>query len=609
MIPKPSSCLGCPLHSGPFGKTWGFSHPSGTGLNGVMMVAEALGENEEAAGMALVGKAGHYFFNNLKRVGIERDDFTLFNVIACRPPNNKLAGMPWEKSSIEWCAPNLDRAIDQARSIALTNKKHFTIVTLGRIAFKRVMGLTDKDPLLKKDYKCYPFWSDRYQAWVVAVDHPSYLMRGNHHMVPVLQFGVKRALEIAEHGLEIIKPTYLLDPIPAQFGQWVADFKSAYRDGVFLSYDIETPMKQGEDEEDVSKEDDDDYTILRCSFSYRPNEAVSVPWRPEFMPMLMDLFAHPCPKIGWNSENYDGPRVRAQMPLNGDQIDGMLAWHVLNSSLPKGLGFVTPFYNQSTFVWKYLSDAEPAFYNAKDADMALQCWLGISNDLKANDLWKVFGRHVIEVNRVFAHMSREGIMRDEKLRADAETRLSGMLSHTKINMEAVVPTGARALKVYKKTPKDTTGMIAVPGLQDLKVCPNCKEHWVKAAHFKAVGKKRLKVGDSQNPCVGFKGEKKTVAGMNWARPLEFKISNVGMQRYQKAVNHRPIFDPKEKKITFDEKAILRLKKRYPLDKLYPLILEHRLLQKLLSTYIGVTEYNIIEVPDNYILQPGELKIE
>ena len=592
MIPKPDSCVGCALHSGVWGRPdGGFSQPDGTGTNGVLIVAEALGESEEKAGIPLVGKVGHFFFSQLSRVGIERDNFRIFNTIACRPPDNKLAKMPWEKDCIQWCAPNLDRVIAESRSIAQANGKTFTILTLGKIAFKRIMGITEKDPIMTQKYQNYPFWSDRYQAWVIAIDHPSFIIRGNSHLIPVMQFGVQRALEIASHGMTLAKVDYILDPPPFQFASWVKDFKSYYESNpdTYLSYDIETPMKQGNDEEEVSKEEDNDYTILRCSFTYRPNTGASVPWRPEYFHLMADLFGHPVPKVGWNNENYDAPRVSVQTPLAGDQIDSMLAWHVLNTSLPKGLGYVTPFYVPDTLMWKHLSNAEPAFYNAKDADMALRNWLGIRDDLKENGLWNVFNRHVIEVNRVFFHMRNTGLLRDEEMRQEAETRLSKMLSSIKSDIEGVIPTGARNLKIYQKTPKDVSGMITVPGHRKAKKCTHCNVLDVKAAHFKSIGKKKLKSGESENPCIGSKSIVEAVPTMLWALPQEFKISNKSMQSYQKAVKHRPIIDPKEKKITFNEKALYKLMKFYPMDKLYPLVLRHREVQGLLSKYIGITE--------------------
>jgi DNA polymerase I-like protein with 3'-5' exonuclease and polymerase domains len=75
----------------------------------------------------------------------------------------------------------------------------------------------------------------------------------------------------------------------------------------------------------------------------------------------------------------------------------------------------------------------------------------------------------------------------------------------------------------------------------------------------------------------------------WARTEPFKLSKQSLIRYQFVMKHKPILDPKDKTVTFDEKAILRLTKQYPDDKLYPLILQFRGKQKRLSTYIGVTQ--------------------
>ena len=90
MLHKPLTCSGCPLYEAPYGKHIGFSYPCGDGTKGVMLVGEALGETEEKEGMAFVGKSGYFLFQQLQRAGIERDGFTIFNSIACRPPNNKL---------------------------------------------------------------------------------------------------------------------------------------------------------------------------------------------------------------------------------------------------------------------------------------------------------------------------------------------------------------------------------------------------------------------------------------------------------------------------------------------------------------------------------------
>lgn len=565
----------------------------GTGANGVLVVLEAAGEDEAISGIPTVGAAGQFLWNQLHQVGIEREGFRIHNVLSCRPPANKLTKMPYEAAVIQKCAPFLDATIEQHIREAKAFGKQPVIIALGKIAFKRLMGVTDRDEIMKESYLAYPFWSHRYNAWIISTHHPSHLMQGKQSLVPILHYCFQRALEIASHGLELDKLSYLEDPEPATFESWVQGYFS-YADHnpeCVLSYDIETPYKQGKDEAEITRTEDGDGAILRCSFSYKPGEAVSVPWRAGYYPALQELFVGDGAKVGWNNSSFDSPKIKEYFPINGDDIDAMLAWHVLNSSFPKGLGFVTPFYAQKFSMWKHLSKEQPAFYNACDADAALRCWLGIKSDLKRNGLWNVFNRHVTEVHRVFKFMSDKGVLLDQQMRREAEVRLTDLLDDIETKMEAAIPLEARRLKVYKKAPKDTTGMVQVDGKVKMAVCPNCGMVGANAAHFKSIGKKRLKAGDPENSCASFKAQKSLVSTKLWAKPLDFKISKLGLSNYQKAVTHAPIFDRRKGKTTYDESAMMRLMKNYPTDALYPLILDHREKQKLLSTYLGVTQPN------------------
>jgi uracil-DNA glycosylase family 4 len=607
MLQKPSTCNGCPLYCGEYGKTWGYVPATGSGDNGVLIVLEAAGEDEENQGIPVVGKAGQYLFTSLKRVGIEREGFRIHNVLSCRPPANKLIKMPYTDGAIEHCAPNLDRTIAEHKEHCVNGGKTPVILTLGKFAFKRIMGLTDRDALVHADYHAYPHWSDRYGCWVVAAHHPSFIMQGNHSLAPVMQFSVQRALEIAKDGITLDKPYYLLDPSAAEFKVWVDGYYTELAKNpkeTFLSYDIETPYKSGKDEAEVAREDDDDYTILRVSFSYKPGNAASIPWNADYIPQIERLFNSGGYALGWNNNTYDDVRIMVHMPMNVVRLDAMLAWHVLNTSLPKGLGFVTPFYWHNTAMWKHLSDAMPAFYNAKDADAALRCWLGIKADLIGNELWHVFERHVVRLNEVLAFMSKQGVLLDQKARTEAETKLQGILDELETAMQAAVPQKARKLHVYKKTPADISGMVSVPGTRKANHCPICFSLDVKADHFKSIGKKRLKLGVPEQPCHGATAEKIEVPALLWARPLDFKISKVGLLGYQSVMGHKAIKD-RDGKITFDIKAIKTLIKMYPEDPLYPVIGKYRQAQKLLTTYVGVTEYEEVDVPEDYQLKGGE----
>lgn len=613
MLPKPDTCIGCPLYSRPHGKTMGFSYPTGTGKNGVMIVAEALGKDEELAGVPLIGKSGYTLFQQLKRIDIEREDFTIFNTIACRPPDNKLVKMVYEADAIAHCAPNLDRAIMAAKGIAKDNGKTFIIVALGLTPFKRLLNLDYKrhGDLLKKDNYAYPFWSDTYSCWVLHAPHPAYLLRGNTQLWPVVQFVFKRALEIANDGLRLDEPDYLLDPNPTPFDGWIDGYVRSltHIPDNPLSYDIETPYKKKvKDEDEVGKEEaalDDDHTILRCSFAYADREGIthttSVVWDAKYMAGIERLFEVAPFVLGWNSDKYDYPRVSRYIHVKGIGLDGMVAWHILNTSLKKSLGFVTPFYWQRTLMWKHLADKEPAFYNAKDADAALRNWIGIKKDLIANNLWSVYESHWIELSKALKFMSGKGVLRDNAMRDDAEKEMSSLLDGIESKMEEAVPTNAREIKIYKKTPKEltelakvypeprteetelewsravkSTGLFQLERNYPVKYCSSCglnlsrkdKTHTAKCA------------GATLPPTI------LPVPQLVWGRALEFKISKKRMSSYQASLKHQAILSRKEKKITFNADALTLLVKKYPKDPLYPRILEHRKLQKLLSTYIG-----------------------
>lgn len=81
MLPKPATCAGCPLEH----KGQGFSIATGSGKNGVLLVGEALGRNEALKGEPFVGEAGAQLNRTLQRTRHSRDDFRIFNVVACFP--------------------------------------------------------------------------------------------------------------------------------------------------------------------------------------------------------------------------------------------------------------------------------------------------------------------------------------------------------------------------------------------------------------------------------------------------------------------------------------------------------------------------------------------
>ncbi|TLY11049.1 MAG: uracil-DNA glycosylase [Thaumarchaeota archaeon] len=94
----------------------------------IMFIGEAPGKSEDEKGRPFVGAAGRILDNLLEKVGIERSQVFITNVVKCRPPNNRV---PEEDESAA-CRPYLER------QIALIRPE--VICILGRTAYSSVLG-------------------------------------------------------------------------------------------------------------------------------------------------------------------------------------------------------------------------------------------------------------------------------------------------------------------------------------------------------------------------------------------------------------------------------------------------------------------------------------
>ncbi len=577
MRPKPDTCRRC------LGWTWGatgFVPAHGTGTSGLLIVGEAAGEAEAQTGVPFVGKAGQYLWSALKRVGIEREGVLVHNVLSCRPPRNQLVGQPYERAVITSCAPHLDATIAAHREACRARGQTPVIVALGQTAFCRLKRIPRTDPLLSEEYRAYPFWSDPDQCWIYAADHPSYLMRGQHALIDVVIVTIRRALETVTQGLALETPPYLCDPSPRIFDQWVTD--TLAQSGP-IAFDIETPTKQGEDEDVVR----DPGEITRIGFARGPGEACSVPWQAAYLPAIRRLLSAPRTWIGWNARLYDVPIIQRTLPIGGTVIDAMLAWHVLQSHLPKSLGFVAPFYVRTVTVWKTQSTVDAPRYNAQDADMTWRIWQGVEADLHASGLWTVFARHVQALNPVLDACSAAGVAVDAARRAEAEAQLQAQLADLQAQMTALVPATIRPKTLRVRPPADPTGWQPTTVPRTVWACAQCGEAPVRVAHTRPA-----KRGQPPNPCAGADRIRVVRPQPAWERLDPFVLSPQSLRRYQQVRRHQPVRTA-EGRPTFNESAIGRLSRRYPADPLYPLIPRYRRLQKILTTYVQ----SALQTPD------------
>ena len=76
----------------------------------LLVVGEAPGAQEDAAGLPFVGKAGRLLDDLLEEAGLPRERVALANVLKCRPPGNRTP----RRGEVERCRPWLARQIQLA---------------------------------------------------------------------------------------------------------------------------------------------------------------------------------------------------------------------------------------------------------------------------------------------------------------------------------------------------------------------------------------------------------------------------------------------------------------------------------------------------------------
>jgi uracil-DNA glycosylase len=464
--PKPQACLGCTLYT----RGAGFAYPAGPSESPIIFVGEALGKTEAMKSTPFVGEAGVYLNRAFSRLGINRSQIRIANVVSCQPPNDWLAGAPWEQAATSHCRTHRD---------AFYSEKHAVYVTMGvtstRVVLKEVLGIDYHGKL--DNWHGYVLGSGPY---VIPTYHPAYLLRGNHKLFGVLVHDIKRAMEVASFGKPpYIAPHLAVDPPIEWFTQYVDEF---CRDPGWLAVDIETPMK-GEDESDI--ETPLISPILRINFSYNRDEGVTVPWKDPYLFGVRRLLSAKCAKLLWN-ERFDIPILHAAgMPVTGPILDGMWAWHLLQSDLPKGLGFVAPFYSDMP-PWKHLSSEDPGTYAAIDGVQQYRLMTGIATDLVKEGMWDSFMEYAVKFDTIGLHpMENEGLLLDPAKIKVLQEEISAERVKLAAKIQQMVPPEVQPWAGGWKRqpdPQKWPGAVLRKVKETVLVCTDCGEAEVGPAH-------------------------------------------------------------------------------------------------------------------------------
>lgn len=562
MLKKPKECTGCVL------ETTGRGYAPAVGPTNAqyLLVGESLGDQEVAKGEPFVGPAGEMLNRVLRRVGWDRSTLRIDNLVHCQPPNNWLDNAPWEYSAVEKCSQYINESI---------SAKPKVIIALGAVPTRRLLGLSKKKHKQVDWHGCPTMGLDGIP--VLPTFHPSFLLR-EPRLVGAVCFDFLVAQKVCNGGWTPEPADLVVDPDISTFAAWVEEYLS-HSDSCWLAVDIETVQKlTGKDEGELDDEEDE---IIRINFAFNPDQGITVPWTGQYIGLSQRILAAPGVKCLWNAR-YDAPRLAAAgCPLGGKVFDFMWAWHVLQSDLPRGLGFVAPFYSRFG-AWKHLSSTDPGSYAAIDAVQTLRCAFGISRELQKQGQWDIFYRHVYELDeQVLYPAEAVGLLVDlerlEKFRGELYLKLR--IEELKITEQ--VPTSILLEQIWKREPEDAEAVecLRVDAVQRCKSCGAVEISKSHACQSELPKEKRTLRAEI---------ELADVEVLRWVKKLPFNPRSPDQIRAYMVFKGDKTPVSKKSKSQKNSTAKKELEKLARKNSFYQDVLNHRKIGKVLGTYVEGT---------------------
>lgn len=148
-------CRRCRLSEGRRNIVFGQGPPEAR----LMFVGEAPGADEDAQGLAFVGRAGQLLTRIIEAIGLTREDVFIANVLKCRPPRNRNP----ETDEILSCQPFLELQIRSIRPRVL--------VGLGKFAGQWLLKTAQPISRIRGRFGEYE------GIKVMPTYHPAYLLR------------------------------------------------------------------------------------------------------------------------------------------------------------------------------------------------------------------------------------------------------------------------------------------------------------------------------------------------------------------------------------------------------------------------------------------------
>ena len=129
----------------------------------VVLVGEAPGAQEDAAGMPFVGRSGKFLTTLLEEAGLPREKLFITNMVKCRPPENRLPA----REELACCRSWLRGQMESLRPLL--------VLAVGNVPTRAFLGTKEGITSLRGSF--YPCAWEGINFTLRPVFHPSYLLR------------------------------------------------------------------------------------------------------------------------------------------------------------------------------------------------------------------------------------------------------------------------------------------------------------------------------------------------------------------------------------------------------------------------------------------------
>ena len=129
----------------------------------VVLVGEAPGAQEDAAGMPFVGRSGKLLTTLLEEADLPREKLFITNMVKCRPPENRLPA----KEELACCRPWLRAQMEILRPLI--------VLAVGNVPTRAFLGTKEGITTLRGRF--FPCTWEGMSFTLRPVLHPSYLLR------------------------------------------------------------------------------------------------------------------------------------------------------------------------------------------------------------------------------------------------------------------------------------------------------------------------------------------------------------------------------------------------------------------------------------------------